>query len=225
MLTLHHLENSRSQRVLWLLEELGLEYRIRRYQRDPKTSLAPASLRKVHRLGKSPVLTDGERSIAESAVILEYLARTHGSPDWAPAPDHPRYWEFSYWLHYAEGSLMPPLLLRLVFDRLRTGPAPFFVRPILKRIADEVDKAFISDQLRTHFSWVDKALKGREWLVGDQPTIADVQMSFPLEAALARGTLGEDYRHIRAYIERFQARPAYRRALAAGGDYDYGPQA
>jgi glutathione S-transferase len=224
MITLHHLEHSRSQRVLWLLEELGVDYEIRHYRRDPKTRLAPTELEKVHPLGKSPVITDGERTVAESAVIIEYLARSYGNATWAPAPGDTHYWDFSYWMHYAEGSLMPPLLLRLVFTRVRED-SPLLVRPIAAAIADKVDSAFIRAQIRTHFDHVDAHLAGHEWFVGDQISAADIQMSFPLEAAVARGTVGDRHRHVVDYVQRIQARPAYQRALAAGGDYEFGPAA
>jgi len=180
-------------------------------------------LKKIHPLGKSPVITDGDRCLAESGTILEYLARTYGNGDWAPLPDEPDYWDFSYWMHYAEGSLMPPLLLRLVFQKVRTGPMPFFVRPIARGIADKVDRAFINDQISTHFRHVERHLKENEWFVGQRISAADIQMSFPLEAAVARGTVGEKHPHVLAYVERFQSRGAYLRALKAGGDYDYGP--
>jgi len=222
MITLHHLENSRSQRVLWLLEELGVEYEIHRYERDPETSLAPPSLRKIHPLGKSPIITDGDRVLAESATIVEYLARTYGDGDWAPDPSDPAYWDFSYWMHYAEGSLMPPLLLKLVFDKVRTG-APLLARPIAAGIAGQVERHFIGPQIRTQFAFVDGHLAEHEWFAGDSITAADVQMSFPLEAAVARGTIGDECPNVIEYVHRFQARPAYRRALEAGGDYDYGP--
>ena len=223
MIVLHHLEHSRSQRVLWLLEELGVDYEIRHYRRDPKTRLAPAELTAVHPLGKSPVITDGERTLAESAVIIEYLARTFGDDAWAPAQDDPRYWDFSYWMHYAEGSLMPPLLLRLVFTKVREG-SPLLVRPIAAGIAAQVEKAFIRGQIRTHFDHVDAHLADHEWFLGDTISAADIQMSFPLEAAVARGTVGDDHPHVVDYVHRIQARPAYERALEAGGDYEFGPQ-
>jgi len=223
MITLHHLENSRSQRVLWLLEELGVEYEIRRYERDPATSLAPRALREVHPLGKSPVVSDGDRVLAESGTIVEYLARTHGDGNWAPQPDDPDYWNFNYWMHYAEGSLMPPLLLKLVFSKVRTA-SPLLVRPIAAGIAAQVDRTFTDPQIRTHFAFVDEHLAEHEWFAGKSITAADIQMSFPLEAATARGTVGETtFPHVFEYVRRFQARPAYRRALEAGGDYDYGP--
>jgi len=223
LIKVHHLENSRSQRILWLLEELGIDYEIKRYRRDAKSGLAPKALKKVHPLGKSPVVTDGDMTLAESAVIVEYLARRYGKGEWALMPDDSGYWSLIYWLHYAEGSLMPPLLLRLVFERVRTAPMPFFVRPIARGIADKVDKAFINDQIRAHFGHVNQHLAEHEWFAGESISIADIQMSFPLEAAVSRRTIGEDYPHVIAYVQRFQARPAYLRALEAGGDYDYGP--
>lgn len=224
MITVHHLENSRSQRILWLLEELGLEYEIKHYARNPETQLAPDSLKKVHPLGKSPVITDGKRTLAESGTIIEYLARRYGNGEWAPAPEDENYWEYHYWMQYAEGSLMPPLLLKLVFNKIRTEP-PFFVRPITGRIADQVDGVFTNQQIKTHFRYVDQHLASHEWFLGDRISAADIQMSFPLEAAVARQTIGEEYPYVHAFVDRFQARPAYLRALEAGGDYDYGPSA
>lgn len=225
MITLHHLENSRSHRILWLLEELGCKYKVKHYARDAKTNLAPASLKKVHPLGKSPVIVDGDRTLAESATIIEYLARTHGDGRWAPALDEPRYWDFNYWMHYAEGSLMPPLLIKLVFSKLRQPPVPFFIRPISGRIADQVDSAFTNPQIKTHFSWVDSYLGEHPWFAGDEISAADVQMSFPLEAALAAGTISRaDYPNVAVYVHKLQSRPAYLRALEKGGDYAYGPR-
>ncbi len=223
MVVVHHLQDSRSQRILWLLEELGAEYRIKRYERDAKTSLAPESLRKVHPLGKSPVITDQGETYAESGVIIEYLARTYGDKQWVLEPGDKRYWSVAYWMHYAEGSLMPPLLLKLVFDKIRKGPGPFFIKPILRKIADEVDNAFINQQITTHFGYVDRHLAEHEWFAGDEISAADIQMSFPLEAALSQGTISEAYPAITSYVERFQARDAYREALRRGGDYAYGP--
>jgi len=223
MVVVHHLQDSRSQRILWLLEELGAEYRIKRYERDAKTSLAPESLRKVHPLGKSPVITDQGETYAESGVIIEYLARTYGDKQWVLEPGDKRYWSVAYWMHYAEGSLMPPLLLKLVFDKIRKGPGPFFIKPILRKIADEVDNAFINQQITTHFGYVDRHLAEHEWFAGDEISAADIQMSFPLEAALSQGTISEAYPAIASYVERFQARDAYREALRRGGDYAYGP--
>jgi glutathione S-transferase len=223
MITLHHLEHSRSQRVLWLLEELGVDYEIERYRRDRRTNLAPPELKRVHPLGKSPVISDGDRVLAESAVIVEYLARCYGDDRWAPEPDDPRYWDFSFWMHYPEGSLMPPLLLKLVFSKVRSK-APLLVRPVAAGIAGQVDRTFTDPQIATHFGFVEGYLAEHEWLVGDDITAADIQLSFPLEAAVARGTVDEhSHPNVVEYVHRFQARPAYRRALEAGGDYDYGP--
>ena len=224
MITVHHLENSRSQRILWLLEELKLEYQIEHYARDPETQLAPDALKKIHPLGKSPVITDGKRTLAESGTIIEYLARRYGNGAWAAEPDDENYWDYHYWMQYAEGSLMPPLLLKLVFNKVRTEP-PFFVRPITGRIADQVDGVFTNQQIKTHFRYVDQHLASHAWFLGDEISAADIQMSFPLEAAVAANTIGEDYPYVHGYVRKFQARPAYLRALEAGGDYDYGPKA
>jgi len=226
MITVHHLEDSRSQRVLWLLEELGCEYTIKHYARDATTNLAPPELKKVHPLGKSPVITDGDRTLAESATIIEYLARTYGKGAWAPSVDDANYWNFNYWMHYAEGSLMPPLLLKLVFSKLRQPPVPFFIRPISGRIADQVDSAFTNPQIETHFSWVNDYLGEHRWFAGEKISAADIQMSFPLEAALAGGTITRaDYPNIAVYVNKLHSRDAYQRALEAGGEYAYGPQA
>ncbi len=222
MITLHHLENSRSQRILWMLEELGVEYRIKHYKRDPKTNLAPGSLKKVHPLGKSPVLVDDKQTLAESATIIEYLARSYGEGDWAPSPEDPGYWQFHYWMHYAEASLMPPLLVKLVFSKLREPPVPFFIRPLTGRIADEVDRSFTDRQIETHFSHVDAFLAENEWFSGKRISAADIQMSFPLEAALAKGTIARaNYPHIALWVNRVHQRPAWRRALEAGGEYEF----
>ncbi|MDX1625011.1 MAG: glutathione S-transferase [Wenzhouxiangellaceae bacterium] len=224
MITLHHLEDSRSQRILWLLEELGVDYEIVRYERDAETGLAPDELKEVHPLGKSPVITDGDLVLAESALILEYLGREHGGDGWVRAPGEDGYWSFQYWMHYAEASLMPPLLLKLVFSKLRGSDVPFLVRPITSKVADQVDRAFTDRQISTHFRYVDDFLAEHEWFAGDEITVADVQMSFPLEAALAGGRApADEYPNVAEYVERFQARPAYRRALEVGGDYAYGP--
>jgi glutathione S-transferase len=221
MVVLHHLEQSRSQRVLWLLEELDVGYELRRYERDAASGLAPESLRKIHPLGKSPVVTEGKRTVAESAVIVEYLCREHGGTDWLRQPGDADYYDFQFWMHYAEASVMPPLLLKLVFSRVREAPMPFFVRPIARGIADKVDKSFTDPQIDAHFSHVEAQLTGQDWLLGERISAADIMMSFPLEAALASGRVGPGFPRIRDYVLRLQARPAYQRALEVGGDYDY----
>lgn len=220
MITVHHLNNSRSQRVLWLLEELGLPYEIRHYQRDPATMLAPPELRQVHPLGKSPVISDGERVVAESGAILDYLATQHG-PQLLPPAGTPERLRCTYFLHYAEGSAMPPLLLKLVFDRVRGNPMPFFARPIVRKVCDQVTARLIAPQLRTHLDFLEGELAGREWFAGDAFSIADVQMSFPLEAAAQRAGLDAGRPRLWSFLQRIHARPAYRRALERGGPYAF----
>jgi glutathione S-transferase len=219
MLTIHHLNNSRSQRILWMLEELGVPYTLKRYERDPKTMLAPDSLKKIHPLGKSPVLTDGDKTLAESGAIIDYLAHTYG-PQLLPAADSPAYLQYQYWLHYAEGSLMPYLMLKLVFDTIQGSPMPFFIKPIVKSIATEVHKSFLGPNLTGSFTFIEQHLSQQAWFAGENLTAADIQMSFPLEAGASRLDLSA-YPHIRAYIAKTQARPAYQKALAVGGPYAY----
>jgi len=211
----HHLNNSRSQRILWLLEELGLPYEIKKYERDPKTMLAPPELRAVHPLGKSPVIQDGDTVVAESGAIIDYLVGKHGAATLAPVPGTPERLHYTYFLHYAEGSAMPPLLLKLVFDRVASSPAPFFVRPIARAIADKVKSSFVQPQIRQHLAFLEGELGKRTWFAGD------IQMSFPLEAAAARGGLDGQYPNLVAFLEKIHARPAYRRALERGGQYDF----
>jgi glutathione S-transferase len=213
------LNNSRSQRVLWLLEELGLEYDIKRYQRDPKTMLAPASLREVHPLGKSPVITDGGLILAESGAIIEYLVDQRGGGRLAPSPGTPERLRYTYWLHYAEGSAMPPLLLKLVFDRIEKGPMPFFVRPIARAIASRAKSTFIEPQIARHLDYLEAEIGRATWFAGNEFTAADIQMSFPLEAAAARAGLDTSRPKLMAFLQRIYARPAYQRALQRGGDY------
>jgi len=219
MLVVHHLDNSRSQRVLWLLEELGTPYEIVFYRRDPKTMLAPPALRAVHPLGKSPVVTDGDLTLVESGAIVEYLADRYGGGRLAPAVGTPARLRYTRWLHYAEGSLMPPLLLKLVFHRVETEKMPFFAKPIAKAIAGKVRQAFIDPQLRLHLDYLEGELEHADWFAGDAFSGADIQMSFPIEAAAARGGLGANRPRLAAWLERIHARAAYRRALERGGPY------
>jgi glutathione S-transferase len=222
MITLHHLNNSRSQRILWLLEELGLPCEIKRYERDPKTLRAPPALRAIHPLGKSPVITDGALTLAESGAIIEYLAERYGAGELMPAAGTPERVRCSYWLHYAEGSAMPPLVMKLVFNRIKIAPAPFFVKPIARQMADKVARTFIDPQLKLHLDYLESELGQSEWFVGHAFSVADIQLSFPLEAFAARGGLGGDYPRLSAFLERIRARPAYRRALERGGEYKLG---
>jgi glutathione S-transferase len=215
VLTVHHLENSRSQRVLWLLEELGVPYEIVQYKRDPETSLAPPELAKIHPLGKSPVITDGDETIAESGAILEYVADKHGGGKLVPAKGTPAYGKVRYFTHYAEGSLMPVLLLKLVFMRVREAKVPFFIKPITRRIAGQVETSFIAPNLARHVAFLDGELAKSTWLAGDELTLADIQMSYPLEAIATR--MPDAPQRIKDWVKRAQERPAYQRAEAKGG--------
>ena len=217
MLTVHHLNNSRSQRVLWLLEELGEPYELVKYERDAKTMLAPESLQKIHPLGKSPVVTDDSATLAESAVILEYIVDKYGKGRMAPKPGTPESWRCRYYMHYAEGSLMPYLLLRLIFGRIRTK-APFLIRPIAKAIAGTVEGAFIGPNLERHIAFLDGELAKSTWFAGDDLTIADIQMVFPMEAIAAR--VPNAPQRIKDWVTRAHERPAYKRALERGGQYE-----
>ncbi|MCS3846821.1 glutathione S-transferase [Xanthomonas campestris] len=224
MLTVHHLNNSRSQRVLWLLEELALPYQIVRHERDPKTMLAPPALRAIHPLGKSPVVVDGGLTIAESGAILEYLAERYDtecalSPSARPA-ESPERLQFRYWMHYAEGSAMPPLLMTLIFGRIRSAPMPFFAKPIARAIVDKAMSGFVGPQLKLHMDWMEQSLGGSGWFAGERFTAADIQMSFPVQAAAARGGGLEAYPKLRSFIERIEARPAYQAALKKGGPFE-----
>ena len=222
MLTVHHLETSRSQRVLWLLEELGVPYDLRLYRRDPRTKLAPASLKAVHPLGKSPVITDGDDVIAESGAIIEYLAERfgRGAPaDLAhlvPQPGTPEHRQCRFWMHYAEGSLMNWLLMHVVFSTIPRQPMPFFVRPIARILCGKVQQKLIRPNVQTALAFMDAHLAQQPWFAGEHLSMADFQMSFAIEALLARGQASESP-CLGAYHARLQARPAYQRALAKGG--------
>jgi len=219
MITVHHLNNSRSQRVLWLLEELDVEYRIVRYQRDPQTLLAPAELRAVHPLGKSPVISDGDVTIAESGAIIEYLIGRYGGGRLVPLPDSAERLRYTYWLHYAEGSAMSPLLLSLIFRRMPKAPMPFFARPIVRNLAAKVQASYVEPQLKLHFDYMESELNRHEWFAGDQFSAADIQMSFPVEAGQARSMVGAARPKLAAFLGRIHARPAYQRALEQGGTF------
>ncbi len=219
MITVHHLNNSRSQRVLWLLEELGLPYEIKHYQRDAKTSLAPPELRQVHPLGKSPVITDGGLTVAESGAILEYLVDKYGQGRLKPT-DEQALLHYRYFMHFAEGSAMPPLVMKLIFNKIKRAPMPFFVKPIAKGIADKVLGGFVQPNIDAQLQFLEAELTARPWFAGAEMSAADVQMSFPLEAAAARGGSLDGYPKIKAFLERIHARPAYRKALERGGSYD-----
>ena len=220
MIIVHHLNNSRSQRILWLLEELGLDYEIKKYQRDPQTMLAPPELRAIHPLGKSPVITDGDTMVAESGAIIEYLIERYGKGRFIPAAGTSAKLLYTYFLHYAEGSAMTPLLMKLVFDKVESSPMPFFAKPIAKGIAHKVKSSYIMPQIKQHLDYLEGELAKRSWFAGDEFTAADIQVSFVLEAASARGGLGEKYPKLFDFLKRIHARPAYQRALERGGKYE-----
>ena len=219
MIVVHHLNNSRSQRVLWLLEELGLDYEVRRYERDPHTMLAPPELQAVHPLGKSPVIADGDLVLAESGSIVQYLIERHGAGRLRPAAGTPQAWRYAYWLHYAEGSLMPPLLLKLVFDRIGKAKMPFFVRPVARAIADKARQRYVLPQLQRHLDYLEQELHKSPWFAGEEFSGADVLMSFPLEIATVRVGLDATRPRLVDFLARIHARPAYQRALARGGEF------
>ena len=220
MLTVHHLNNSRSQRILWLMEELGLEYEIKRYERDKTTMRAPASLRTVHPLGKSPVITEGDVTVAESGAIIEYLIERHGNGRFVPAVGTPDRLRYTYWLHFAEGTAMPPLVMKLVFNRIETGPMPFFIRPIAKKISATVKNTFINPELAQQLNYMESEIARTGWFAGTAFSAADIQMSFPLEAAASRGGLNASHPKLMDFLKRIHARPAYQRALKRGGAYE-----
>lgn len=219
MITVHHLNNSRSQRILWLLEELGVPYEVKRYDRDKVTLRAPAALRKVHPLGKSPVITDGSVTVAESGAIIEYLVETHGAGKLIPPAGTESRRRYTYWLHFAEGSAMPPLLMKLVFNRVEGADMPFFVKPIVRKVSSTVKQSFIEPELKLQLDYMEAELAPTGWFAGNSFSAADIQMSFPLEAAAARGGLDASYPNLTRFLERIHARPAYQRALEKGGPY------
>ncbi|WP_203292103.1 glutathione S-transferase family protein [Maricaulis parjimensis] len=218
MITVHHLNNSRSQRVLWLLEEIGCDYTIEKYMRDSETMRAPASLKAVHPLGKSPVVTDGDVTVAESGAIMEYLVDTY-APGLKPEAGTAAHRAYVYWMHFAEGSAMPPMLIRLLVDQIGKAKMPFFAKPIAKQIVARL-RAFVDPEIDNIFRYIEDVLGQSEWLAGDAFTAADMQMSFPLEAAAARAGLDKTaYPNIHAWLDRIHARPAYAKALEKGGEY------
>jgi len=220
MIIVHHLEDSRSQRVLWLLEELGVAYEVKRYNRDPQTSLAPPELYAVHPLGKSPVITDGDVTVAETGAIFEYLVDTYDTDALLrPANGKHAARAYTYWLHYAEGSAMTNLLLKLVFSRLPER-APMLMRPIVKRVSASAEDGFIDPRIAEHTKWWNTSLADTGYFVGNDLSVADIMMSFPLEAAATRADLSE-LPHITAFLKRIHARSAYQTALERGGPYAY----
>jgi glutathione S-transferase len=219
MLTVHHLNNSRSQRVLWLLEELGVPYEIRHYQRDAKTMLAPPELRAVHPLGKSPVITDGDVTVAETGAIVEYIIEKYGDGRLIPGAGTPERRRYTYWLHFAEGSAMPPLVMTLLFGEIPKR-LPALIRPIGKMIGGTVQKTFLGPMIDAQLDLEEAELAKSTYFAGPDLTAADIMMSFPVEAAASRAGLGSRTR-LTAWLHGIHARPAYQRALQQGGPYAY----
>lgn len=211
MITLYVLKQSRAWRIAWLLELLDVPYRTEVLERHAETHLAPGALRALHPLGKSPIIVDGDLVLAESGAIVEYLITRYGQHSGLrPATDEAGYSQYLFWMHYAEGSLMPLLLMSLVFRKIDEQPMPFFVRPIAQKITAGVRGSFINPQLDLHLQFVEQSLQGRSWLLGDRLSGADIMMSFPLQVTLSRA--GQDLPSITAYVRRIESEAAYRRA-------------
>lgn len=224
MLIVHHLANSRSQRVLWLLEELGIDYQVERHERDPESGLAPPALLSIHALGKSPVVVDNEQTLAETGAIVEYLIDRYGNGRLRPGPDSAELQTYRYWLHYAEGTFMPYMVMSLVVDRIESAPVPFFVKPVTRGIAKNVRSSFLSPNIERNKAFVEAHLANHSWFAGTELSGADFMMIMPLEALVKRGQANaENCPAIHAYVQKVHGLPAYLRALERGGQYDYGP--
>ena len=220
MITLHHLENSRSQRILWLLEELGVEYEIKRYERDKKTSLAPLDMLKIHPLGKAPIISDGELSVAESGAIIEYLVNKYDDGRLRPLEGTPERMDYTYWMHYAEGTFMPLMIVSLIMSRIENAKMPFFVKPVATGIVKKVRSGYLGPNVKRNLEYMNMLLGRSTWFCGDELTAADIQMSFALEAAAVRTSLKNDYPNLNTFLEQMKARPAYQAALEKGGPYE-----
>ena len=219
MLTIHHLENSRSQRILWLLEELGVDYEIKRYKRNKKTSLAPLELLAIHPLGKSPVITDGDVTVAESGAVIEYLVSKYDNGRLLPAEGTQQRRDYTYWLHYAEGTFAPLMIISLIIGRIETAPMPFFVKPIAKGIAAKVRRGYLDQNIKRNLDFMESTLDNSIWFCGDEFTAADIQMSFALEAGEVRTNLAAEYPNLAALLARMRSLPAFQEALEKGGPY------
>jgi len=220
MLIVHHLENSRSHRILWLLEELGVDYEIKRYERDKTSNLAPPELLAVHPLGKSPVISDDDLTIAESGLIVEYLIEKYGNGRLMPAVGTPEHLQFRYWMHYAEGTFMPLMIISLILNRIESAPVPFFLKPVTKQIASKAMAAYAGPNIKLNLAYLEEALQNSTWFCGDEMTGADILLSFPIEAAATRTDLSE-YPALNEFRQRIRALPAYQRAIEKGGPYIY----
>ena len=211
MLIIHHLEKSRSQRILWLLEELGLDYQVKEYKRDPKTFLAPSSARQIHPLGKFPILEDSGTKAVESGAIIEYILEKYGQGKLQPQPGTPEAAQFRYWLHAAEGSFMPLLVMKLLFQKITQPPVPFFIRPISKLISGQVGKSYINPSLKSHLDYLEHHLKSHKYLTGNDFSAADIQMSFAVAGVLERAENANQYQNIKKYFENISSRECYKK--------------
>jgi glutathione S-transferase len=221
MITLHHLENSRSHRITWLLEELNLPYEVKIYKRNTLTLMAPVELKEIHPLGKSPVLTDDKKKIAESGAIILYILRRYDlEHKFYPKLNDEKYDEFEYWMHYAEGSFMPFMVLALVFAKVLAAPVPFFIKPIVKKIVSQVKKSFIDPNIKTHLKFMEEHLKIHQWFLGDQFSAADIHLSYSLEAAQSRAGFA-DYPSLARFLKAIHERTAYQRASLRTGGLDF----
>lgn len=221
MITLHYLENSRAQRILWLLEELGVEYEIKHYYRDKLTQLAPTALKQVHPLGKSPVVTDGDTCVAESAAIVEYLIEKYSKGKLIPVGDEQAMLKYREFMHYAEGTIMPFLVFTLIFNKIKEAPMPFFIKPVAKMIANKTLKGFVTPNLTSNLDYLEKEIAATGWFAGSSITGADIMMSFPLEAAATRTNLKIDYPNLAQYLDTIHEMPSYKRAIEKGLPYQY----
>ncbi len=218
MITVHHLENSRSQRILWLLEELGVEYEIKHYKRNPETMLAPPELQKLHALGKSPIVTDDNSTFAESGAIVEYLVGKYDDGTLRPAEGTAEGFAYTYWLHYAEGTFAPLMMISLIVGRIEDAPLPFFLKPVTKGIASKVREGYLDPNIKRNLDFMESNLSRSLWFCGDELTAADIQMSFAIEAAAVRADLAR-YPNIAGFLERMHARAAYQRGIEKGGPF------
>ena len=219
MITVHHLENSRSQRILWLLEELGVDYEVTLYKRDPETSLAPPEMQRIHSLGKSPIISDGDVTVAESGAVIEYLVHKYDVGRLLPPDGSPERLAYTYWLHYAEGTFMPLMIISLILGRIESAPLPFFIKPVARGIASKVRAAYLDANVKRNLAYMESTLNKSTWFCGGELTAADIQMSFALEAAEVRTNLRDEYPHLAGFLDRMRARPAYQAALEKGGPY------
>ena len=219
MIVVHHLENSRSQRILWLLEELGVDYRVERYERDRSTGLAPPELIDVHPLGKAPVITDGDVTVAESGAIVEYLVDRYDDGRLRPEAGTPERLAWTYWIHYSEATFMPLMILSLVMSRIETAPMPFFIRPVARGIVAKVRGGYLDPNVERNLAYLEAALSRSGWFCGGDMTAADIQMSFAVEAAEVRTDLRAGYPQLAGFLERIRALPTYQAALETGGPY------